>query len=151
MATIVLGDNAGAGSTILSYDSIDVTLKDGEGATLIATYDDIDALAEVARLFAEAHSKLLVAKADNDGTPAAPERRQYALTDEQVKRLTSASRPVPYLVIGGVEPASSQQNANAFWRALGERRGFDWTTVQAVPGVPQNFTAIANGPDEDAT
>lgn len=67
MATIALGDNAAAHSVLVSHGTVDVIVKDGEGATVITTYDDLEALHEVARLFAEAHSKLSTVKIDDEG------------------------------------------------------------------------------------
>lgn len=57
-------------------------------------------------------------------------RIEFELSDEDHASILEASKPVPYLIIGGHEPASPQQNANYKWQALGARMGFDWTTVQ---------------------
>lgn len=73
----------------------------------------------------------------------AADRRAYRMTDEQHDRLMAASRPVPYLVIGGVEPMSPQQNANNAWRALADEMGFVWDTVAAAGPDTHEFTAIA--------
>lgn len=72
------------------------------------------------------------------------DRREFEMSEEQLARLLEASKPVPYLVIGGVPPASPQQNANAAWQALGRELGFDWTTVRPLSGRGQRaFTAEA--------
>lgn len=70
-------------------------------------------------------------------------RQEYELTDEQLEALLEACRPVPYMVIGGIPPRSPQENANAAWQALGTEMGFDWSTVEPVPGKTENFfTAV---------
>ncbi len=61
------------------------------------------------------------------------ERRTYTLTDEQFQRILDASRPVTYMVFGGIPPRSPQENANTAWQALGEEIGFKWDTVR--PGA----------------
>ena len=64
---------------------------------------------------------------------------EYELTDAQLQRLLDASKPVPYLVFGGREPASPQEHANAAWSELGRELGFDYMTVQPVPGKDYRF------------
>lgn len=66
-------------------------------------------------------------------------RREFELSQEQLFGLREACRPVPYIVVGGVTPASPQQNANAAWRRLGGELGFDWETVRPVPGKSERF------------
>lgn len=60
-----------------------------------------------------------------------PTEIEYELTGEELDRLLNASKPVPYIVIGGHIPMSPQEHANNAWAALGSQRGFDWTTVRA--------------------
>lgn len=69
-------------------------------------------------------------------------RSEFTLTGEQLAALVEASRPVPYMVIGGVLPPSPQENANAAWRRLGDEMGFDWRTVEGVDGDQHRFTAV---------
>jgi len=70
-------------------------------------------------------------------------RKQYELTDEQLKSLIDSCKPVPYMVFGGVEPRSPQENANDAWGSLGKKMGFDYMTVEPVDGKGQKFfTAI---------
>lgn len=65
------------------------------------------------------------------------------MTEEDLQTILAASRPVPYLVIGGVAPPSPQTNANIAWRALAARMGFLWDSVRPVHGEPQTvFTAV---------
>lgn len=55
---------------------------------------------------------------------------EYEMSDEDYQQILTASRPVRYMIVGGVEPASPQENANRAWQSLGARLGFDWLTVQ---------------------
>lgn len=68
-------------------------------------------------------------------------RRQYEMSVDDLARIIEASKPVPYLVFGGMPPRSQQENANAAWRELGARLGFDAMSVQPVGSDPRNFTA----------
>lgn len=70
------------------------------------------------------------------------EKRIYELTDDEYAAILEASRPVPYIVFGGVEPISPQQRANTAWQALGNARGFDWRTVTAGPDA-RHFYAVS--------
>ena len=66
-------------------------------------------------------------------------RREYEMTEEQMNRLLEASKPVIYMIIGGMPPSSPQENANAAWNDLGRELGFDYMTVQPVPGKSNRF------------
>jgi hypothetical protein len=71
-------------------------------------------------------------------------RKEFTMTAEQHERLLDACKPVPYMVIGGMQPRSPQQNANAAWAALGAEMGFDPMSVQPVQGKGSEvFTAEA--------
>ena len=63
-------------------------------------------------------------------------RREFEMTEDDLKALFSASKPVPYMVFGGVEPRSPRENALAFWRDLGERMKFEWETAEPVTRRP---------------
>lgn len=71
-------------------------------------------------------------------------RVSFILTDEEMQAWKEACRPVPYLVIGGVEPRSPKDNANSFWKSLATKYNFVWDSVQADPNNsnPHYFTAI---------
>lgn len=74
------------------------------------------------------------------------DKREYEMTQEQLDKLLNASKPVPYIVAGGVPPATPQQNANRAWEALGAEMGFDWKTVEPIPGRNERFfRAVPNG------
>lgn len=65
------------------------------------------------------------------------------MTVEQLDRIMEASRPLPYLVAGGMPPSSPQERANAAWAALGAELGFEPMTAQPIDGEgPECFSAI---------
>ena len=66
-------------------------------------------------------------------------RKNYEMTDKQLAQLLDACKPVPYMIIGGVEPKSPQENANAAWKRLGDELGFDHMSVQPVSGMGMKF------------
>lgn len=57
-------------------------------------------------------------------------RRDYEMSETDLKGLLDAMKPVPYMIAGGMRPASQQENANAAWEALGNRMGFEHMTVR---------------------
>ena len=69
-------------------------------------------------------------------------RREFEMTEDDLRILLEASKPVPYIVFGGVEPRSPRENAHDAWRALGERMGFDWETVMPSSGGQSFFSAV---------
>ena len=76
-------------------------------------------------------------------------RVEYEMTEEQLKQLLDACKPVPYMVIGGHAPSSPQENANRAWMGLGKEMGFDWETVRPVQGKGQRFfTAVPSETDD---
>ncbi len=77
-------------------------------------------------------------------------RREFEITQEQLEKLMEASKPVRYIVFGGMEPSSPQENANAAWDDLGTEMGFDYMTVLPVRGKCNRFfTAEALRNDGD--
>lgn len=69
-------------------------------------------------------------------------RKEFEMTEEQRNKLLDAMKPVPYMVIGGVEPRSLQDlqdRANDAWDELGREMGFVGSTAQAVPGKGERF------------
>lgn len=72
-------------------------------------------------------------------------RKEFVMSDEDLKKLYEASKPVPYILIGGIAPKSPQEYANMVWRELGKKMGFDYLTVKPVPGKgDKHFTAELN-------
>lgn len=76
-------------------------------------------------------------------------RTEYEMSQEDLDALMDASKPTPVMMIGGYSFPSPQENANAAWKRLGEKLGFDSMTVRAAPGKGQRFfTAIPSETDE---
>ena len=69
-------------------------------------------------------------------------RTSYEMTQEDMDKLLEASKPVPYILIGGREPDSPQENANRAWASLGEKMGFDSMTVSPSVKGSRFFTAL---------
>lgn len=69
-------------------------------------------------------------------------RIEYEMTSEDLEKILEACKPVPYLVMGGREPQSPQERANAAWSELGSRMGFDHMTVQPTMNGDRYFTAV---------
>jgi len=57
-------------------------------------------------------------------------RKDFQISQEDLDKIIEASKPVPYMVFGGIPPTSPQENANMAWQALGEKMGFKYMTVQ---------------------
>ena len=66
-------------------------------------------------------------------------RKQFEMNDEQLKQLLDACKPVPYMVVGGVQPRSPQENANDAWCSLGKEMGFNGMTVEPLPHKGDKF------------
>lgn len=73
-------------------------------------------------------------------------KKRFELSDEQLERLYNASKPVPYMVIGGVPPASPRENAEREWARIGEEMGFDWNTVEPTGEGDKFFKADEKTP-----
>ena len=70
-------------------------------------------------------------------------RTEYEMTEADLDSLLVACNAVPVMMIGNVAPPSQQQNANRAWAALGEKMGFDGSTVRPLESKGQRFfTAI---------
>ena len=76
-------------------------------------------------------------------------RTDYEMTADDLIRLQEAFKPVPYMVIGGHEPRSQQENANDAWAELGGRMGFDHMTVRPIAGKGVRFFSAV--PSENET
>lgn len=77
-------------------------------------------------------------------------RTNYTMTEEDYKAIIEACQPVPMIMLHIGEPRSQQENANDAWKALGEKMGFEWDTVQ--PGNSKFcFTAIPSEPTNERT
>lgn len=67
------------------------------------------------------------------------ERKEFEMTQRQLEALLLACRPVPYMIIGGMEPPRTQDNANRAWEQLGKEMGFKYMTVQPISGKSTQF------------
>lgn len=70
-------------------------------------------------------------------------RKEFEMTEADLADLLKAMQPVPYMIIGGMAPASRQENANAAWARLGAKMGFDPMTVRPNGKGDRFFTAEA--------
>lgn len=76
-------------------------------------------------------------------------RINYEMTEEELNKLMEAIKPVPVMMIGNYAPSSQQENANRAWAELGKKLGFDYMTVQPIPGKGQRFFSAV--PSENET
>jgi hypothetical protein len=68
------------------------------------------------------------------------QRTEYEMTEDDLKAILAACKPVPVMMIGdSVAHRSPQENANRAWARLGEKMGFDHMTVRPVQGKGQRF------------
>ena len=56
-------------------------------------------------------------------------RKTFTISEEGYQKLLDAGKPVRYMIFGGHEPTSPQENANYAWKRLGDEMGFKWDTV----------------------
>lgn len=68
-------------------------------------------------------------------------RQEYEITQKDLDDIKDASKPVPYMVFGGREPSSPQENANRAWMRLGKKMGFDGMTVRPSNKGKRFFSA----------
>jgi hypothetical protein len=61
------------------------------------------------------------------------------MTEEDLEILIRACKPVTYMVFGGSEPRSPQENANSAWAVLGSKMGFSHMTVLPISGKSDRF------------
>jgi len=67
--------------------------------------------------------------------------KDYVMTQEQFDSIVKACQPVTYIIVGGNEPRSPQENANIAWRKLGQEMGFVWDTVTPSSKGARHFSA----------
>lgn len=73
------------------------------------------------------------------------ERREFEMSEDQLKELMEACRPVIAIMLQCGTPRSPQENANMAWCALGDKLGFDGMSVEPAHGKGTRFfTAIAD-------
>jgi hypothetical protein len=61
------------------------------------------------------------------------------MTEDDLKKLLEACRPTPCILIGSYPPPTPEENANRAWENLGKKMGFDYMTVQPIPGKALSF------------
>ncbi len=66
---------------------------------------------------------------------------EYEMTQDDLDTILEACKPVPYIIIGGRAPDTSQENANRAWANLGKKMGFDSMTVSPSTKGNRFFTA----------
>ncbi len=66
-------------------------------------------------------------------------KKEFQLTDEQLKNIIESGKPVMYLVANGSEPVSPQESANRAWQSLANEMGFVWDSVEGVKGKSNNY------------
>lgn len=71
------------------------------------------------------------------------ERTQFEMSEDDLKTILNACKPVRVMMLQCGSPTSPQENANRAWQELGLRLGFVWDTVRPVQGAGQRtFTAV---------
>ena len=66
----------------------------------------------------------------------------YEMTEADLKKIIDACNPVPMVMLQCGPPPSQQEMANAAWKKLGERMGFDYMTVEPTGKGDRFFTAV---------
>ncbi len=73
------------------------------------------------------------------------ERKEYTMEQADFDALIEACRPVPMIALNCGAPSSPQENANRAWNSLGDKMGFDGSTVKPTGSNQLKFTAVPNG------
>ena len=47
-------------------------------------------------------------------------RKNFEMSEEQMNKILEASKPIPYIIVGGIGPPSQQEMANSAWEKLGK-------------------------------
>lgn len=71
-------------------------------------------------------------------------RIEFAITEDEHDMLVRAMQPVPYMVFGGMEPRSPQENANDAYKVIAETYGVEWMSILPVGGgIPFRWTGVS--------
>ncbi len=70
------------------------------------------------------------------------ERKEYTMKQADFDTLMEACKPVPMIMLQCGPPSSPQENANRAWVRLGDKMGFDGSTVQPSGSNQLKFTAV---------
>jgi len=57
-------------------------------------------------------------------------KKQFKMTEEDMKAILEACKPIPAIALQCGTPPSQQEMANNAWEALGKKLGFDYMTVE---------------------
>lgn len=70
-------------------------------------------------------------------------RKDFEMTQEDLDTLLAAMKPTPVMYLSGGTPMynTPQENANAAWKRLGDRMGFDHMTVRSNGKGDRFFSA----------
>jgi len=69
-------------------------------------------------------------------------RSNFEMSESDLSTLLSAMQPVPMIMLQCGSLGSTQERANAAWKELGQRLGFDHTTVQPNGKGDRFFSAV---------
>ncbi len=76
-------------------------------------------------------------------------KKEFEMTEQDLKEILKACKPVRYMIVGDTAPASPQENANDAWKKLGKKLGFIWDSVEPIPSKGDRFfTAIVEEDNE---
>ena len=68
-------------------------------------------------------------------------RKEFTMSEEQLKKLLEACKPVPLVMLQCGMPPTPQKMANIAWEELGEEMGFKYMTVRPIGEDQKKFTA----------
>lgn len=57
-------------------------------------------------------------------------KKEFKMTDDDMKVIMEACKPIPMIALQCGTPPSQQEMANIAWEELGKRMGFDYMTVE---------------------
>ncbi len=70
------------------------------------------------------------------------QRLEYEMTQEDLDVLLEAMKPVPLIMLQCSHPVSRQERANTAWKALGDKMGFEYMSVEPNGKGDRFFTAV---------
>jgi len=66
-------------------------------------------------------------------------RKEFKMTQEELKTIMEACKPVPMIMLQCGAPSSPQENANHAWQELAKKYGFVWDSVRPEPGKDNHY------------
>lgn len=64
---------------------------------------------------------------------------EYEMAEEDLKNILGACKPTRVIALQCGTPSSPQERANAAWKELGEKMGFDHMTVKPISDKGDRF------------